>query len=828
MSNSDRNRLLDRVLKFGGSSVASPERIKAVLEIIRNTQIHHSRIAVVVSAFGGVTDQLIALGKMAAHGKENYSKGLSEIIERHKSSAGSLIPQKVLPKVQKNLDQTLLELGKVLEGIFLVRELSLKTLDLVMSFGERLSAYIISEALRPLVASAAYLDARLIIKTDRSFGEARVNFDETNKNTLEYFHDSPGIPVITGFIGSSFENETTTLGRGGSDYTAAIIGAALNATVVEIWTDVDGVMTADPRKEPYAFSIPEMSYKEAMEMSYFGAKVIHPPTIIPALEKKIPLLIKNTFNPKCAGTFISHKSSKKESMISGISSIDHAVLLSLQGSGMVGVCGIAKRMFGALAEKGINIILISQGSSEQSICVAVSPSLVDQAKEAIEKEFALEMRTHLIDEVTIERNLSVIAIVGENMRKTTGISGRLFDALGKNGINVTAITQGSSELNISFVVKKEDEVKAIQVVHEAFFLSPRKTLNVFMVGVGLIGRTLLEQMQNHVQALHDEHALDIRFVGLADSKKMMFNPQGIELEEWRTSLDQATEKMDIEALIARMLNLNLINMVFVDCTSSQRISEAYKSILSANISIVTPNKKANSDSYKNYIALKKITSKKGAKFLYGSNVGAGLPIISTINELMRSGDKILKIEAILSGTMSYLFNSFSEGKTFSDVVKEAQKKGYTEPDPREDLNGMDIARKLLILIRESDYPFEMKEIYIEKILPEDCFEVSTLDAFYTKLKDYDKSLAESRLAAQNAGQVLRYMAIFENGKATVSLKTVGPSHPFYHLSGNDNIIAITSEFYKENPLVIKGPGAGAEVTAGKVYADIIRLGLDHS
>lgn len=796
---------MDKILKFGGSSVGSPERIKSVIEIIRKAR--HDRIAVVVSAFGGVTDQLITLGKIAVLNR-NFQHVLDELIKRHKNSAEALIPQAKLQDALKNLDQTFIELRNVLEGISLIKELSPKTLDHLMSFGERLSAYIIAEA-----TQARFLDAREIIKTDRTFGEAKVNFKETNKNIAQYFHPlSDAISIITGFIGSSKESDTTSLGRGGSDYTAAIFGAALNVDTIEIWTDVNGVMTADPRKEPYAFSIPEMSYKEAMEMSYFGAKVIHPPTIVPALEKNIPLLIKNTFDPENPGTLIGNGSSKNEALICGISSIDNASLLCLQGSGMVGVCGIARRLFGALAEKGINIILISQGSSEHSICVAVSPALTDLAKEAIEREFALEMQAHIIDEVTIEKDLSVLAVVGEKMRRTPGIAGKIFGALGKNGINVIAITQGSSELNITVVIKKEDEAKAIRVIHEAFFLSPKKTLNLFIVGTGLIGSTLLEKIESH----SEKCPLDIRIIGLANSHKMSFNING--LKGWPS----VAEKMDIKAFIEQMAHFNLLNTVFVDCTSSQEIADLYEMILKKSISIVTPNKKANSGRYESYKRLNKF----GSKFLYNSNVGAGLPIISTIKELLQSGDKILKIEAILSGTLSYLFNSFTEEKDFSQVVFEAQEKGYTEPDPREDLNGMDVARKLLILARESGSPLEMEDMIIEKILPEDCFNPSSIEDFYVKLKSYNSQFEEKRKKAGEQGKVLRYIAQFENGEGKVSLQSVGEDHPFYHLSGNDNIVAITSMFYKENPLVIKGQGAGAEVTAGKVLADIIRLGLE--
>lgn len=829
MSRSDHRSksAVDKILKFGGSSVGTPERIRSVIEIIKQAYDHSERIAVVVSAFGGVTDQLISLGRMAANGKDEYHKIVGELIERQIVAAHSLIPQKRLAEALKVIDPIVDALRGVLEGIFLIKELSPKTLDLVMSFGERLSALIISEALQSSIPQARFLDAREIIKTNREFGGAKVEFEATNKNIQNYFQDSSYLPIITGFIGSSKENETTTLGRGGSDYTAAIIGAALDVGIIEIWTDVDGVMTADPRKEPYAFPIREMSYKEAMEMSYFGAKVIHPPTIIPALEKNIPLLIKNSFNPGAPGTLVSNAPSQNDALICGISSIDQAVLLCVEGNGMVGVCGIAKRLFGALAERGVNIILISQGSSEHAICVAVAPSVADLACEAIKKEFDLEMQAHLIDEVTVERNLSVIAVVGENMCRTTGIAGKLFNALGKNGVNVIAITQGSSELNITVVVKKEDEIKAIRLIHEAFFLSPRKTLNVFLVGIGLIGNTLLQQIEKHVEMLRKEYALDVRVIGLGNSRKMVFDQTGIQLPKWRSLLENSTEKMDMGIFLEQMVHFNLINTVFVDCTSSQKISDAYETILNASISIVTPNKKANSGSYKHYRALKRTAEKKGIKFFYGSNVGAGLPIISTIHELIRSGDKILKIEAILSGTLSYLFNSFGEGTVFSDVVKNAQIKGYTEPDPREDLNGMDVARKLLILARESRFPVEMDVIAVERILPEECFQAHSVEDFYAKLKKQDDQMDSKRREAQKEGKVLRYIAQFEEGQGSISLQAVGPEHPFYHLSGNDNIIAITSEFYRENPLIIKGPGAGAEVTAGKVFADLIRLGLDH-
>lgn len=820
--------MFKRILKFGGSSVGSPERIKSVIDIIKESNDTYGTVSVVVSAFGGVTDQLIALGKMASKDKNSYQQLLAELCERHRKCAYELISQDRLPHAIQAIELSLQELHNILEGISLIKELSPKTLDVLMSFGERLSAYIIAMAMQAVIPQTKFLDAREVIETDNSYGNARVDFKATNHKIQHYFKANPSVSIITGFIASSKDSETTTLGRGGSDYTVAIVGAALNVEIIEIWTDVNGVMTADPRKEPFAFSIPEMSYKEAMEMSHFGAKVIHPPTVIPALEKQIPLLIKNTFSPKSAGTLISASASKNQALICGISSIDNTVLLNVQGGGMIGVCGIAKRLFGALAEKGINIILITQGSSEHSICVAVSPAYAELAKEAIEKEFALEIQAYIIDEVSVEREMAVVAVVGENMMRTPGISGKLFGALGRNGINVKVIAQGSSELNITIAVRKEDEVKAIRVIHEAFFLSPQKTLNVFLVGTGLIGKTLLKQIADHAKDMKNKYAIDLNIIGLANSKSMIFNPKGISLDHWKELLDNSTEKMHISAFIDRMLEHNLINTAFVDCTSNQSVADAYEKILSSNISIVTPNKKANSGSYENYKKLRKAPANNGVKFYYGSNVGAGLPIISTINELIRSGDKILKIEAILSGTLSYLFNSFVAGVAFSEVVHNAQKKGFTEPDPREDLNGMDVARKLLILARESDYAVEMSDITVQKFLPEECFNASSLEDFYAKLKDNDTHFTTKLKEVHKENKALRYIAKFENGKGTIALQAVSAEHPFYHLSGSDNIVAITSEFYKENPLVIKGQGAGANVTAGKVFGDILRLGLERN
>lgn len=816
---------VEKILKFGGSSVGSPDRIQNVIQIVKASYDGQHPLIVVVSAFGGVTDQLIAAAKTAA-GHSVYKMLWIALKERHVAAAEKLIPPENLPKALKVIEEEFQSLSNILEGLYLVKEITAKTLDEVMSFGERLSAFIISEAMKALVPESVYGDARKWIKTDRTFGEARVDYAETNQRIKKHFQNSRTVSIVTGFIGSSHQDETTTLGRGGSDFSASIIGAALGVRVIEIWTDVDGVMTADPRKEENAFPIAEMSYREAMEMSHFGAKVIHPPTMTPAMKKNIPIVIKNSFNPQARGTLISDKPSQSAAQICGISSIDQVALLGLQGSGMVGVCGIAKRLFGALADKGISVILISQGSSEHSICFAISPQFVEEGVQAIQKEFMLEMKAQLIDEVSVERELSVIAAVGENMRRIPGISGKLFGALGKNGINVIAIAQGSSELNVSIVVKKEDEVKAIKTIHEAFFLSPTTTLNLFIAGTGLIGSTLLNLIQRHAKTLLESQALQVRIVGLADSRHLLMDAKGLELNDWKVRLHNSQDKMNISLFVERMLNLNLPNTIFVDCTSSQHVTDAYGRILEASIAIVTPNKKANSGPYLQYQKLKSIAAKRRARFFYGSNVGAGLPIISTIREMLRSGDKIVKIEAILSGTLSYLFNTFSGEKPFSQVVREAKAKGYTEPDPRDDLSGMDFARKLLILSRESGNPLEMEGISIQRFLPEDCFDDSSVEEFYINLQREDARLDTLVREAARDGKRLRYMATFENGKGNVALQAVDASHPFYNLSGSDNIIAITTEFYREQPLVIKGPGAGAEVTAAKVLADIVRIGTE--
>ncbi len=616
----------------------------------------------------------------------------------------------------------------------------------------------------------------------------------------------------------------TTLGRGGSDYTAAIFGAALDAREIQIWTDVDGVMTADPRKVKKAFSVPTMTYEEAMEMSHFGAKVIHPPTIQPALEKEIPLRIKNTFHPESQGTFISTRSDGSDFLIKGISSIDEISLLTLQGTGMVGVAGISARLFGALAMSKVNVILITQGSSEHTISFAIKPSDTDTARKAIEDTFALEIRAKQIEKVRVEEKLSIIAVIGENMSNTPGVSGRLFQSFGKNGISAVATAQGSSELNISVVIHRADLNKALNSLHQAFFLSDVKTLSVFLVGTGLIGSTLLRQMESHRSYLRSSRSLEIVVAGIANSRKMIFNEDGISLTSAMDQLKQSPDKMDTAKFIEMMSTMNLPQSVFVDCTSNEEIVKHYAQILDHSVSIVTPNKIANSGKMSAYRNLRDIAKRRNVRLLYETNVGAGLPVINTLTDLLTSGDRILRIEAVLSGTLSFIFNTFKAGTDFSNIVLEAQKRGYTEPDPRVDLSGLDVARKLLILARETGLEIELKDINIQQILPPSCVKAKTVAQFFTELQKNNQIFENMRKDAAKQNKVLRFIASLEKGKASVRLIQVDANHPFYNLDGSDNIISFTTERYLERPLVVKGPGAGAEVTAAGVFAEIISLG----
>lgn len=812
-----------KVLKFGGSSVAHPERIKSVIEILF-PYVKQEKVAVVFSAFGGVTDSLIQLSTKALAGDVGYKIELEQLEKRHLEAVRELVDIQKQSSVIAQVKFTINELEDILHGIFLVKERTFRSLDYIMSFGERLSAYIIAEAINGQGIKAEFLDARSVVRTDSNFGNAKIDFKTTNQLIQDYFKSHVDLQVVTGFIGSSASGETTTIGRSGSDYTAAIFAAALDATSLEIWTDVDGMMTADPRKVKKAFTVKEMTYEEAMELSHFGAKVIFPATMQPAMGKKIPIWIKNTFNPTFSGSVISANANGKSLIIKGVSSMGHVSLFNVQGSGLQGVVGVSMRLFGTLAKEKINVILISQASSEHSICFAIESGLALQAKAAIEKEFYYEILNGEMDSIAMENELTIVAIVGEGMKQNPGTSGRMFSALGKAGVNVHAIAQGSSELNISVVIRQTDTSKALNVLHEAFFLSDRKLLNVFLVGTGLIGKELVKMMDQQFAKLASQNHLEVNLVGVANSKKMLFNEDGIQLIHAVDRMMKEGEAMTLSSYFERMVSFNLSNSIFVDCTSSEEVAGFYDRILSANISIVTPNKKANSGSLERYKKLKSTTAKRGVKFLYETNVGAGLPVINTLNDLLLSGDKALRIEAVLSGTLNFIFSSFVEGKQFSDIVKEAKEKGFTEPDPRDDLNGMDVARKALILAREIGLDLELKDIKVENLVPEKCRGEMKVEEFFNQLSAFNLDFDKLRDQAQKNNQKLRYMAILEGGKASVSLASVGTSHPFYSLAGSDNIILLTTERYKERPMVIRGPGAGAEVTAAGVFADVIRIG----
>lgn len=813
-----------KVLKFGGSSVAKPERIRAIGKILKDYYKRGEKFAVVFSAFGGVTDYLIKMSSAAESGDESYLEHFNAFSKRHIDCVNELFDEKEKNNILSEIKENHEVLKSLLKGIFLVREASLRTMDYVLSFGERNSNFIISHYLQTEGIKTNYLDARKIIKTDKNFSSAKVDLETTYHNIQEYFTNHPEIQIVTGFIASSKGGLTTTLGRGGSDFTAAILGAGLGAEAIEIWTDVDGVLTSDPRKVKSAFTIPKLTYSEAMEMSHFGAKVIYPPTIQPAMAKDIPIYIKNTFNPSFVGTFISKDSALNGHPIKGISSISDVSLLTLMGSGLFGVPGIAARLFNSLAKAGINIILITQGSSEHSISFAIKPQDSKRARKKVDEEFEYEFNAGGVAKVKVENDLSVIAIIGENMRYQPGISGRLFQALGKNGINCIAIAQGSSELNVSVVINKVDESKALNSLHESFFLSDTKELHVFMVGVGLIGSTLLNQIEKQNAYLKENSQLQIKVVGISNSRKMLFNDKGIKIDSWKEDLLNSNEQADIAAFIEKMCTLNLSNTIFVDNTANQALTNHYEKILDSSVSISTPNKIATSSAYLQYERLKYIAKKRGVQFLYETNVGAGLPVISTLNDLIKSGDRILKIEGVLSGSLSFIFNSFTEGEKFSSIVKQAKELGYTEPDPRTDLNGIDVRRKLIILARESGLPLEQDDVAIDAILPEACQKAENVAKLFEELEKADDYFEKLRADAAKEGKVLRFIAKLENGQASINLQSVDNSNPFYGLNGSDNMIVFTTDRYKERPLVIRGPGAGAEVTAAGVFAEIITIG----
>lgn len=802
-----------KILKFGGSSVANAKNIKKVIQIISDSSKKHGGLVIVVSALGGVTDNLIKIASLASESESEYQAPMKDIFKQHNQVIREVVSSNTQKQILAEVEKKYNELSETLRGVSLLGELSLRSLDKVMSFGEQLSAFIISAAIKNKKNVCTFVDARVLIKTDDNFGSANVDIQKTYELISTYFKVNPGLSIMGGFIASTDEGITTTLGRGGSDYTASLVGAALDAEAVEIWTDVDGVMTADPRKVKNAFPLLNISYEEAGELAHFGAKVIHPKTMKPAQLKNIPIDIKNTFHPHGKGTRISNEKSEQDFLIKGISSLGNVSLLRVQSNNGKSIGEIAVRIFDALSRSNIEILLITQASHEQSLSIAIHSEQVLKAKVAIEKDFALELLAEQMLPILIEENLSIIAIVGKQMKGVPGISGKLFNTLGNNRINAIAIAQGSSELNVSAVISKKDEIKALRTIHEAFFKLNDAFINLFMVGTGLIGSTLLEQIK--------KSGIPIRLCGLANSHHTLLNNKGISFKNWRQKLAKG-KPVKLQDFVSQMIELNLSNSVFVDCTASEEVVLVYKNIIKAGIAIVTPNKKANSGLFAQYQKLRELAQESHVSFLYETNVGAGLPIIHTIQSIVSSGDEILKIEAILSGTLSYIFNTFSSSnEMFSEVVREARVKGYTEPDPRDDLSGMDVARKILILAREIGLKLELNQIKINPILPEKCLEVNSIDDFFAELENLNNNFEKKKIQAQNNNKALRYIATLHHGKAKVALQEVGRSHPFYHLSGNDNIIAITTRRYSDTPLVIKGPGAGAEVTSGGILANIL-------
>ncbi|WP_343564331.1 bifunctional aspartate kinase/homoserine dehydrogenase I [Sphingobacterium sp.] len=813
-----------KVLKFGGTSVGTVESLKAVLRIVKKSYDANEKPLVVLSAMSGVTNLLTQLAEDAAEGR-SFSDGLKSLEDKHFAVVKELLAVKYQNPVFTKLKLFFNEIEDLLQGIFALRELSKQSKDLILSYGERCSNYMVSKVMEQYIPEALFIDASHYVKTDSNFGNAHLNEVLTEQLVKSmYITHSDKLLFVTGFIGSNENGRITTLGRGGSDYTAAIFGSILGATAIEIWTDVNGMLTADPRIVKKAFSLPVLSYTEAMELSYFGAKVIYPPTMIPAFLKKIPIVIRNTFEPDFSGTVIQFDSGKTALPIKGISSISDISVINLSGSGMIGKSGFSGRLFTLLAREQINVVLITQSSSEHSITFAVNPSDAKRAIQLIEIEFELEIQANKLVIPAIEDNLSVLAIVGENMKRTPGMSGRLFAALGRNGINVRAIAQGSSEYNISVIIGKEDLAKALNAVHDAFFAELKKTLHVFNIGTGNIGATLFKQLEDQHDFLLDKNDIEIKVVGISNSRKMLFNTEGVELNNWSAELESNGSEADLALFIEKMKALNLPNCVFIDNTASKLPATYYEDIFKSNISIVTCNKIANSGKYAQYKTLRDTAHKHGVDFFYETNVGAGLPIVRVLKDLMLSGDRILKIEAILSGTISYIFNNFKDDATFFNVVKQAQELGYTEPDPRDDLGGIDFMRKMLILARDAGYPVEAEDVNLGAILPDACLKAETVDSFYAELQKENVYFEDMKARASRENKVIRYIGKLENGKVSIAIQFVDENHPFYALSGSDNIISFTTERYKERPLVVKGPGAGAEVTAAGVFADLVNVG----
>ena len=805
-----------KVLKFGGTSVGSVESILSLKKIVESQE---EDCIVVVSALGGITDKLIKTSNLALEKGGGYEDEYLEMLKRHRDMINTVITDDLKrEELMKKINVLFDELRSILYGVHLIKDLSPKTMAAIVSYGERLSSPIVTA----LIDGAEWKDSRTFIKTEYKHGKHYLAVEETNALVKKAFKTLPHVTVCPGFISSDKQSgETTNLGRGGSDYTASIIAAALEAEVLEIWTDVNGFMTADPRVIPGAYTIDQLSYVEATELCNFGAKVVYPPTIYPVCVKNIPIRILNTFNPENKGTIIKAKIEGDTKPIKGISSINGTALITVSGLSMVGVIGVNRRIFTALADSGISVFMVSQASSENSTSIGVQEADLQAAIKVLNNEFAKEIETGALYPMQAETGLATVAIVGENMKHTPGIAGKLFGALGRSGISVIACAQGASETNISFVVNSSLLRKTMNVLHDSFFLSENKELNLFICGVGTVGGHLIDQIHAQYEKLIQTRHLKLNIVGIANSKNALFNRDGINLDTYNEELKKAPAS-DINHLLDEIIKMNIFNSVFVDCTASKEVATIYQTLLEHNINVVAANKIAASSSYENYANLKQTALRRGVKFLFETNVGAGLPIIGTINDLLNSGDRILKIEAVVSGTLNFIFNELSADVPLSETIRRAKEQGYSEPDPRIDLSGKDVIRKLVILAREAGYKIEQEDVEKHLFIPEEYFE-GTLETFWKKIPSYDESFEQKRKEVENAGKRWRFVAVAESGKTKVSLEAVDKQHPFYNLESSNNIILLTTERYRDYPMMIKGYGAGASVTAAGVFANIMSI-----